>query len=132
MKPERIHRSTLPFTCLAALALSMSAGDAAANASEGLALEGSYLEGAWCFTHTDYNGEIEDEQVNYRFGSDGDLAVQTSRYRDALKEGFTWEMDGVEFRMSHMPGTSRVVSLEPDEFVLRYFVNLHFVRGVCT
>jgi len=102
----------------------------AAMGHKGLSPE--YLQGDWCFTHVEFPDERSKENINYHFELDGTYSAQQSKNR-GLQPGwkYTFLPDG-KFKLSLPRFTTSVVSVEPAEFVLHAFGDIHFRRGACS
>ena len=100
-------------------------------------LTAEYLVGDWCYTHyqsIDPKTESikrEDNNYNFIFEADGTYSTQGASTA-TMKPGWKYEFlpDGA-FKLKSFPGTNKVVSVEPDVFVLYNFVDHYFQRGAC-
>jgi hypothetical protein len=76
--------------------------------------------------------EREDEGRNYLFSADGTFRQQKSLSSDAMGPEFRYQLNGDVMKMSPVfLGEMQVISVEPEAFVLKWFGELHFVRGRC-
>ena len=107
------------------------------NTSDYKGLTTEYLLGPWCYTHyQSINPEtkaIEREENNYNFIFEADGTYSTQGASTAeMRPGWKYEfLPGGAFKLKSFPGTNKVVSVEPDVFVLHNFVEHYFQRGAC-
>lgn len=91
-----------------------------------------YLNGPWCFSHTVSGGEKEIENRNFVFNEAGTFSSQQSVNNKKMTEGFSYEILPGQLKLKPIfPGTLKVKSIEDNEMILNYFIDVHFVRGEC-
>ena len=96
-----------------------------------------YLLGAWCYTHyQSINPDtkaIDREENNYNFIFETDGTYSTQGASTAkMQPGWKYEFLPDEvFKLKSLPETNKVVSVQPDAFVLHNFVDHYFQRGAC-
>lgn len=90
-----------------------------------------YLIGPWCHSYSVSGTEKIDENYNYVFQNDGTYSHQGSSHSKKLKHGFRYEILPGKLKLQAFPGDLQVKSVQEDELVLKYFVDLHFIRGEC-
>lgn len=90
-----------------------------------------YLSGEWCLAYMEVQGEREPENKRYVFSKDGTFQYQVSSTGSKLGEG-KYEILDRKLRMKPIYITDlQVLSVEPNELVVKFFGDLHFVRGSC-
>lgn len=91
-----------------------------------------YLAGPWCYSHTlSENGRL-DQMENYLFDKNGGFSHQQSKYNKKLKPGFKYKILPDKLKLKPLfPGSLGVKSVKQDEMILKYFVDLYFIRGEC-
>jgi hypothetical protein len=100
----------------------------------GVALELSpqYLAGYWCNTHMQFGAQRQDEGRNYRFEEDGTFSQQVSLSSDRMKSGFNYEIGSGLLKMSPVfLGEMKVLSVQPEKFVVKWHGDIYFARGKC-
>ena len=90
-----------------------------------------YLIGPWCHSYSLSGNEKINENLNYVFQNDGTYSHQGSSHSKKLKHGFKYEILPGKLKLQGFPGNLEVKSVEEDELVLKYFVDLYFIRGEC-
>ena len=74
-------------------AATSAAGDASRTAAA--AIDGAYLEGAWCYRSFEAGGDLSEENITYEFSADGTLKYQNNSSTPVEQPG-SWELaDGI-------------------------------------
>lgn len=95
-------------------------------------LTADYLVGPWCFSHTVSGSEQSDENKNFLFKNDGTFSYQQSSHNKKLTPGFKYEIMPGKLKLKPIfPGELQVKSVKDHELVLKYFVDIHLIRGKC-
>ena len=91
-----------------------------------------YLAGPWCLSHTMAGKDRQDEMTNYIFEKGGTFLHQGSSHSDKMTPGLKYQILPGKIKLKPIyPGDLKVKSVEKDELVLNYFVDLYFTRGAC-
>ncbi len=109
-------------------------GDSATETSKNsITLTQEYLLGAWCHTHNETQGKIEEEHTNWEFKENGKFMQQTSKYNTKMKHRGKWKIEGnkLQIKPVFMGGPHDIVIISQDEFIHKFFVNMHLKRGEC-
>ena len=101
--------------------------------SQAAELSADYLEGAWCYSHAVSGGERNDENRNLVFEKDGTFSYQQSLNNSKLTPGFKYEVLPGTLKLKPVfPGALKVKSVDENEMILNYFMDLYFIRGECS
>ncbi len=109
-------------------------GDSATETSKSsITFTPEYLHGAWCHTYDETQGEIEEEHINWEFKENGKFMQQTSKYNTKMKHRGKWKIEGnkLQIKPVFMGGPHDIVIISQDEFIHKFFVNMHLRRGEC-
>lgn len=92
-----------------------------------------YLEGPWCYSHSLSGNDRHDEMKNFLFDKNGTFSYQQSRHNKKMTPGFKYEILADKLKLKPIfPGVLDVKSAKQDEMILKYFVDLYFIRGECS
>lgn len=107
------------------------AKDPGTPTAEHLGLTPAYLQGDWCQTYIQFPKERSEENTPYRWDPDGTYATRGSKHGD-MKAGYfyLYKPEG-KIKLATIAGFFKVKSVEPNEFVLLVFGDMHFQRGPC-
>ncbi|MEQ9661272.1 MAG: hypothetical protein RLN87_01845 [Parasphingopyxis sp.] len=108
--------------------------DAVSQAVESGILSNAYLEGEWCYDHYEADGQVEQEQIGYRFDADGGLMYQAESDGPIDQEG-SYEIGRRGLTISPAFDAfppMRAVSIDADRLTLLAMeAQLVWTRGPC-
>lgn len=107
---------------------------AAERAADANILTAEYLAGEWCYVRYEAGGDVEEQQITYRFEADGSLLYQNNSGTPVEQPG-TFEIgrEGLEISptFSAFP-PMRAASIDPDRLTLLSMgAELLWTRGAC-